>query len=271
MKELFSDEQKKALVQIVIQCCQKYPKNILLNHAAIINYHIAQWYLDQVQKELFVSVSNTQDDIIDFFKDTLGIVLTNEDKGSLFNRIPGYGNIATPVALEQDFTDESDAFLDALQEMARWGYYSQRSMTMRIIRNKSDRSITDIDSYPFSYDTFMLVLERLVKHIDQKLSKLGVELSPNNRRTYISLDRSIRDRKRTWDLTDQVKDTIKLVAFNCLDESYNVEDMKTYAELPDDLFYEILFDSEIPATVTAFLETRKYNYEYRDLKAKVMM
>lgn len=92
----------------------------------------------------------------------------------------------------------------------------------------------------YSLDDVMTVLEQGAKVLDDILSSLGRSATSENRGAYLEFGHRARNLKSTWRYFDLgITDPMKVLALRrcrVAEES----DIRTYAQLPDEMFYELI-------------------------------
>lgn len=92
----------------------------------------------------------------------------------------------------------------------------------------------------YSPDDMVAVLKLGAETVDRALNSLDREITPDNRCAYLTLPPPLRDHKNSWRYYDLgVKEPGKISALRkaCVTD---VDEITPYAQLPDEMFYEII-------------------------------
>lgn len=97
----------------------------------------------------------------------------------------------------------------------------------------------------YSLDDIMQMIEAGVTTVDEHLSKLGREATPENRLAFLTLGIKERMFKSTWKYYDLgVTDPYKILMLK-KNKVFGKKDIETYNALPDEMFYEFLALSSV--------------------------
>ena len=92
----------------------------------------------------------------------------------------------------------------------------------------------------YSLDDLMELIEKGAKETDKHLTKLGREITPQNRIAFLTLGSKERKFKNTWKFYDWgVTDAARILEFK-ISKVTKKNDVQNYNALPDDMFYELL-------------------------------
>lgn len=92
----------------------------------------------------------------------------------------------------------------------------------------------------YSFDDILTIIELGVVEIDKRLSKLGREITPENRAAYLLLDTKERKFKNTWKYYDWgVTEGAKILALKKC-KNLKKDDIQMFNSLPDEMFYELV-------------------------------
>ena len=115
--------------------------------------------------------------------------------------------------------------------------YDFLKMNFRIeIWDENDNRRTTDNIYPL--DDVMLRVRKTVQHIDEQLSQIGREISPENRLAYVTLEEYVHE-VTAWEyywagLTEKHRIHAALVC------GIQPKNITAYASLPDEMFYELI-------------------------------
>lgn len=103
-----------------------------------------------------------------------------------------------------------------------------------------DRVFVPVSGGLYSLDDLMQIIELGVAKLDDILSKIGRELTPANRTSFLNFRDKERKFKNTWKYYDLgVTDVTKILALKKAKVTRK-DDIQTYNELPDEMFNELI-------------------------------
>lgn len=205
-------------------------------------YEVAQWYASNVKTRLLSSSRYTPNDIKKVWASTFGL-MSGKDECVLFEDPHSLGVASLGSLVEDDDEDYTDLWAYLLP----WFIPSKNShLNSLVIADPSTGELAETNYVYLSYDEFMGKLLSVTAQIDNALQSYQVDATPTNRIAYLMLDEKRRMDMRAWKMLSWgIDDINRIKALLALKED-SLEQLHKYSQLPDDIFYELLFDCTPP-------------------------
>lgn len=172
----------------------------------------------------------TVDDIENRFKELFGFSFPLEE-GS-------YIHTSRTGKLWTDDSNQVSSLLERLKSPFRNSFSSGFTNKCYYLAESGEYCALHQDIY--SLDALMNLIEIAAERINKKLVKLGREVNATNRGAYLNLGHRERNSRTAWRYYDLgVTNAHKIVALKMLKIRSDAE-IQMYAQLPDDIFFEIL-------------------------------
>lgn len=212
-------------------------------------YAVAQWYTINVKMPHLVSSEYSKEDVKALWALAFGEMVAQEEE-SLFNSPYGLEAMTLSVA-------------NAARPTALWNQISDLCIDNEFIPHFDINTIIHPESgelersFPsmMSYDEFIGRLSPAIENIDNMLKKNHIDLTTENRRIYLSIDGSFRDRETLWLLVSWGLTDINHINALLATGEKDINELKRYTELPQDIFYELFFNMSTPSSTGSVVQS----------------
>lgn len=244
-----TDEESQEFSELLMRLMRN---NNVVSYSAYsgLNTPAAEWFGKRNMK-LLSNSKHSKEDILNLWVEIFGDTKNAPIPDALFDKMP-----PSLRAVSVDFFALKGGWLfwENLKNLCDFYLDSSYALKTIVGYDYEECAIIPLYDLPVSYDVFVSKLHAVREMIDSSLTHLDLELTPQNRTAYLSMYKDDRSFSQSWSfLTWGVRDIVKISALNTL-LGYSVEELKNFSELPDDLFYELLFDCGKPISPVLIID-----------------